>query len=196
MQAVRKRGCERAAGGRQGAPGMQTTLLAATAAQQPHSAESSSAARADPAGWPAAAAPPPQSLLQGAYLAPLPSTVLRAPPPPAGQRAAPPAHADGMPSAFSAFRRAAPHAAPQVHEQHMMLLCRLALAHFLSCHMSHCFLASRTRRSCEPTIGLPAHSCLSSPRLPVSMSQWQYCSSPPAWPIPGARATGRLRRAS
>ena len=130
------------------------------------------------------------------YLAPLPSTVLRAPPPPAGLRAAPPAHADGMPSAFSAFRRAAPHAAPQVHEQHMMLLCRLALAHFLSCHMSHCFLASRTRRSCEPTIGLPAHSCLSSPRLPVSMSQWQYCSSPPAWPIPGARATGRLRRAS
>jgi len=196
MQAVRKRGCERAAGGRQGAPGMQTTLLAAPAAQQPHSAESSSAARAGPAGWPAAAAPPPQALLQGAYLAPLPSTVLRAPPPPAGQRATPPAHADGMPSAFSAFRRAAPHAAPQVHEQHMMLLCRLALAHFLSCHMSHCFLASRTRRSCEPTIGLPAHSCLSSPRLPVSMSQWQYCSSPPAWPIPGARATGRLRRAS
>jgi len=173
MQAVRKRGCERAAGGRQGAPGMQTTLLAATAAQQPHSAESSSAARADPAGWPAAAAPPPQSLLQGAYLAPLPSTVLRAPPPPAGQRATPPAHADGMPSAFSAFRRAAPHAAPQVHEQQARghdAAMPLALARSLSCHMLLCFLDSRTRRSCEPIRGLSAHSCLSSTRLSACLN--------------------------
>jgi hypothetical protein len=150
MQAVRKRERERAAGGRQGAPGMQTTLPAAPAAQQPHSAESSSAARAGPVGTLAAAAPPPQALLQGAYLAPLPSTVLRAPPPPAGQRAAPPAHADGMPSAFSVFCRAAPHAAPQVHQRQARAhdaAVPPALAHALSCRMSHCFLASRKRRS-------------------------------------------------